>query len=122
MGQKQPTNILNKIPIPEYVEREFLAEICCSLKLQSKRFKGPSKARMSRCEGEVTGTMKSMVGLNKRVSAKGEIESQRLACSFTNWGTKWTAVHRAQGPLLSNGDKETESEGNTNSQRRDTVW
>lgn len=119
MGQKQLTNILNKIPIAKYVQRGFMAEICCPLKLQSNSFKSPSKARMSQCEGEVTecpGNMKGMVALNKRGSAKGEIESQRLACSFTNWRTKWIAVYRAQGPLLSNGDKETESEWNTNSQ------
>lgn len=63
-----------------------------------------------------------MVGLDKRVSAKGEIESHRLACSFTNCAhdspgaQNECAVHRAQGLLLSNGDKKAESEGNTNSQ------
>lgn len=54
MGQKRLTNILNKIAITEYVERGFMAQICCPLKLQSKSFKGPSKARMCQCEGEVT--------------------------------------------------------------------
>lgn len=77
MGQKQLTNILNKIAITEYVERGFMAEICCPLKLQSKSFKGPSKARMCQCEGEVTecqGNMKWMVGLDKKVQ-KGRLRA-----------------------------------------------
>lgn len=66
--------------------------------------------------------MKWMARLDKRVSAKGEIESHRLACSFTNsahdssGAQNGCAVHRAQRPLLGNEDKETESEGNENSQ------
>lgn len=70
----------------------------------------------------MVGKMKWMVHFDKRASAKGEIESHRLACAFSSCAhdnpeaQNGCAVHRTQGPLPRNGDKGTESEANTNSQ------
>lgn len=105
--QKRLTNIVHKSRICSMAE--------CLLQ-------GGGEAR------ECRGNVKWMVGLNKRVSAKGEIESHGLACSFGNCAhdssgaQNGCAVPGSQRPLLSNEDKdtkETESERETNNQWRE---